>query len=57
MPGTYVGLDASDKTTHICVVDVNRKVIWRERHEGWDISIASPELLTGSKNYHHLLQA
>jgi transposase len=29
MPQTYVGLDVSDKTTHICAVDVDGKVIWR----------------------------
>jgi transposase len=29
MPATYCGLDVSDKTTHICVVDVDGKVIWR----------------------------
>ena len=27
--GYYVGLDVSLKTTQICVVDKDRKVIWR----------------------------
>ena len=25
----YAGLDVSDKTTHVCVVDVDGKVLWR----------------------------
>jgi transposase len=29
MPATYCGLDVSDKTTHLCVVDADGKVIWR----------------------------
>jgi len=29
MPQTYCGLDVSDKTTHICVVDGEGKVVWR----------------------------
>ncbi len=29
MPATYCGLDVSDKTTHLCVVDADEKVIWR----------------------------
>ena len=29
MSVTYCGLDVSDKTTHLCVVDVDGKVIWR----------------------------
>lgn len=29
MPQTYAGLDVSDKTTHICVVDNDGKVLWR----------------------------
>ena len=29
MSQTYCGLDVSDKTTHVCVVDVDGKVIWR----------------------------
>ena len=29
MSATYCGLDVSDKTTHLCVVDVDGKVIWR----------------------------
>ena len=29
MPATYCGLDVSDKSTHICVVDAEGKVIWR----------------------------
>ncbi len=29
MPGTYCGLDVSDKSTHLCVVDADGKAIWR----------------------------
>jgi transposase len=29
MPATYCGLDVSDKSTHLCVVDADGKVIWR----------------------------
>jgi transposase len=29
MSSTYCGLDVSDKTTHLCVVDSDGKVIWR----------------------------
>jgi transposase len=29
MPQTYVGLDVSDKSTHICVVDGDGTVLWR----------------------------
>ena len=29
MSTTYCGLDVSDKTTHLCVVDADGKVIWR----------------------------
>ena len=29
MTQTYAGLDVSDKTTHICVVDGTGAVVWR----------------------------
>jgi transposase len=29
MSSTYCGLDVSDKSTHLCVVDAGGKVIWR----------------------------
>jgi len=29
MASTYCGLDVSDKSAHICVVDGDGKVIWR----------------------------
>lgn len=29
MDGLYIGLDVSDKVTHICCVDYSGKVIWR----------------------------
>ena len=30
MVEVYAGLDVSDKATHLCVVDGDGKVLWRE---------------------------
>jgi transposase len=35
----YAGLDVSDKVTHICVVDADGRVLWR------DVCASAPEVL------------
>lgn len=42
----YAGLDVSDKTTHICVVDVEGKVLWR------DVVASDPDVLAKWLNRH-----
>lgn len=42
----YAGLDVSDKTTHICVVDIDGKVLRR------DVVASDPEVLAKWLNRH-----
>jgi len=42
----YAGLDVSDKTTHICVVDIDGKVFRR------DVVVSDPDVLAKWLNKH-----
>jgi transposase len=46
MDGMYIGLDVSDKVTHICCVDYSGKVIWRGE------ATTDPEALTAKLKKH-----
>ena len=41
----YAGLDVSDKMTHICAVDADGRILWR------DVCASDPEVLARVRNY------
>lgn len=46
MPQFYAGLDVSDKTTHICVVDETGAIVWR------GVCATDPQVLAGTLRKH-----